>query len=715
MNKFIQDIGKVPVLRVLFPFLVGIIIGLNFSERNLNVWLFSVALIVFSVLMAIWFLKRGYSNQKVMLLSPGLSLLFAFIGVLYSMELREKAPDIVCEGKALVSARLLSDIEEKGNNYVVSIETDQWIINDTLLQNKQKMMLYIKKDSLVPEMFAGEKWIFGGEVRRIKNNGNPGEFDYAAYMHRKGFWNILFVSPKIYTRLSEPPVRSLKYLPDRIARNIRNGWNMDDPDIAVLNAITLGDKHMLTREIRSAFSGSGAMHLLAVSGLHVGMIWWILDKIIRLPRRKRLFRIVKVLIILGILWVYAGITGFSDSVTRSVTMFSLVSIATSFSRSSNIYNTLFLSAFILLALKPSRIVEPGFQLSYLAVFGIVSLHPLLSKVFSIRSKPGKRISDLIFVSIAAQLATLPLSLLYFHIFPVYFILTNLVAIPIVSLILALFVLFSPLFLMNIHPEFFSMILLKMTHLLNVIVNSISSLPGAVIENVSLKPAISLLLLVFIFSSAAFFIYKRVSWIIISVALLASAFFISSYTHQKDRDLESITIYNFHDCTVISCAGSGEEETYLLYQNEKPGPYTYDYLSMAGTYNKKEGNSRMIEIETNSDSLHTCNRIFEICDGAWALSYAGQKILICGDCKGNNLQQMLDEIQWDLVVFRAGLPYLSEQHINLLERTLVLADGTFRNFELNRLKNALPNIYATSVNGAFLLNIPDTVIVDTQRQ
>jgi len=680
-------------------------------EAIRSAWLFTSALAVFSFLLLIWFLKRKSTYQKVILLWPGFTLLFVIIGVLYSKGLQEKVPAIVSEGAVHVSACLLSDLEEKGNNYVVSAEIDLWYINDTIHQDKQKLRLYIKKDSLVPKMYAGEKWIFGGEVRPIKNNGNPGEFDYAAYMQRKGFWNVLFVSGNSYTKISGSPARSIKYLPDKIARNIRKDWNMDDPDIAVLNAITMGDKRLLTHETKSAFSGSGAMHLLAVSGLHVGMIWWILDKLIRFPRRKRFFKFAKVLIILGILWIYAGITGFSDSVTRSVTMFSLVSVATLFSRTTNIYNTLFLSAFLLLVLKPSRIVEPGFQLSYLAVFGIVTIHPLLCKIIPVQNRFLKRVLDLIFVSIAAQLATLPISLLYFHIYPLYFLLTNLVAIPIVSLILAMFVLFAPLFLLNIQAEFFSMILLKATHLLNVIVNLISSFPGAVIENISINPMLSVSLLFLVFATAAIFIYKRVRWMILSLAILVSGLLISAKTHQQSINNESTMVYNFHDCTAIQCVTNGKAEAYLFFNNMKPSQYTYDYLKNAGTLNMQKGNSILVEIETEEDSLYHEGGIKQICKGAWGLFSSGKRILICGDCQKTQLQHILQEIQWDVVIFRAGLPFLSQQHTKLLEGIEVIADGSLQNYELKHLRNILTSFYETDKNGAYSLSSKEISIQD----
>jgi len=700
LNKFFRDLRKVPVIRILFPYVLGII-----TERFLQLQFFPEVIYIAAVsLMLITYGITFLADRKIHRTGRALSLayflLFMGFGISNSRCEETGPPGIIDADSVFVSGVLISDIEEKENVYRITMEAEQWLVHDSLFTEHRNLVLFIRKDSLSYEMYAGERWCFGGRMKGIRNNGNPGEFDYADYMQRRDFRSTLFVDANTIVKLSDLPHGKLKYLPQEISRRIVKRWNKTSPDLPVLSAITLGDKSLLSHETKSEFAGSGAMHLLAVSGLHVGMIWWILDLLIVFPKRKRIFRFVKVLIILGILWIYAAITGFSDSVTRAVTMFSLVSVAKSVSRNSNIFNTLFLSALILLLLNPLRIFEPGFQLSYLAVFGIVTIHPLLSSLFTIENKFIRRITDLIFVSIAAQLSTLPLSLLFFNQFPVYFILTNLFAIPIVSVLLGLFVLFSPMFLLDFHPEFFSMILLKITHVLNQGISIISSLPGAVIENIPMNTFASLLLIVVVFTLAAFAIYKRIIWLFISASSLIVILLFSSAIRLPGEDRNGISVYNFTDCTAISTFTQSKHTTYIFYQDKKPSGFVYNYLASLKTINLHSSEFLLVEIATDVMDSAVYEGLTCISDGTWEIELEGQHILICGSCREEECEVIMESLPWDVVVFRTGLPFYQEEDIEFINQPVIIADGTLKSYELDHLKGIYPDLYSTSIEGAW---------------
>lgn len=274
----------------------------------------------------------------------------------------------------------------------------------------------------------------------------------------------------------------------------RLGRFITRPDAhAVAAALVLGDKRFLQASTRDAFAGSGAMHILAVSGLHVGIVYLMLSAVVgRVPLRGHVRRIVRIILLLTGLWGYALLTGSSPSVLRAATMLSFVVVGQSLGRRTDIYNTLAASAFLLLVIDPMRIHHLGFQLSYLAVLGIIWWQPRIEAMWTPRHRLLKSAWSLTAVSLAAQAATAPLAILAFHQFPTFFLLTNLVAIPLAGLILptglAVLVLGDIPAVGWVLARVLDLELFALVHA----VRWIDALPGAVIQPIIWTPATTLL-------------------------------------------------------------------------------------------------------------------------------------------------------------------------------------------------------------------------------
>ncbi|HEX5171246.1 MAG TPA: ComEC/Rec2 family competence protein, partial [Cyclobacteriaceae bacterium] len=235
-------------------------------------------------------------------------------------------------------------------------------------------------------------------------------------------------------------------------------------------------------ELLGAYASSGAIHVLAVSGLHIGILYAVITFVFGPLRRYSRGKWVLAGVSLLCLWSYAFITGMSPSVLRAVTMFTFVSLAEVSNRRSNIYNTLALSAFCLLLYDPYFIMSVGFQLSYLAVLGIVYLYPRLIFLWTPPSWliPAWKITC---VSVSAQLATFPLGLLYFHQFPVYFLVSNLFVIPLsfLVLVLGLIVLALNVFAPVVKP--LGVLLTYVIKAMNAGVLFTEQLPGSLIKGI----------------------------------------------------------------------------------------------------------------------------------------------------------------------------------------------------------------------------------------
>src|SRR5688572_4174986 len=206
-------------------------------------------------------------------------------------------------------------------------------------------------------------------------------------------------------------------------------------EYGIATALVLGVKDQLDNEIKATYTNTGTMHVLAVSGLHVGLVFFLLNFGLKRLRTSFAHRLLSATIVLSVVWAFAYITALSPSVLRAAVMLTLVVGAQLLLKKSNIYNTLAVAAFILLCFNPFYLLDVGFQLSFTAVIAIVYLQPKIYKLYAAETWLGDKIWLLICVSLAAQIGTFPLSLYYFHQFPVYFLLSNLIAVPLSTIIL----------------------------------------------------------------------------------------------------------------------------------------------------------------------------------------------------------------------------------------------------------------------------------------
>jgi competence protein ComEC len=705
--KITLDLRKVPVVRALFPFAAGLVLHscIPDSAGILNLFILGGALFIILILVPFFLLLRSGPESTFYGLG---AMLFFFLAGSACMKLSLAPVASELDGMhGFVTGRVRDGPVEKERSWVIQIEAVRFETDSVSVGLRENIQVYMPKDSVPPCFIPGETWLFMGELNAIRNRGNPGEFDYASYMYRRNYHYNLYSS----SASCIDPHPAAKYFPARIRQRIISTWDregQDHPAAAVLSAITLGYKSELDRQIRRSFSDAGAMHLLAVSGLHVGMVWWILDLILRLPKHTTYWRTTKLFLILLILWFYAGITGFSESVTRSVTMFSLVAFSKTLNRSSNIFNTLLLSAFLLLLLKPDRILEPGFQLSYMAVLGIVTIQPKCSMLYQSCRKPVRWVLDLVSVSIAAQLGTLPLVLLYFHQFPVWFLLTNISAIPLVSLILALFVLFSPFLILFPQYELFSFLLLKLTSILNIVIGAVSDLPGAVISDIFLHPIISGCLMAALVFMVGLLIYRRFVILLSFLFTLTLTVSISTYIYFSTAGKQSFDVFNFNSATIISGLYGAERATFIFSNDSILDAYTGDFIR---SLSRIPGPIREHKVLISGASKnHFSNMdgpdqdcpegMVKIGESLWSISVCGLDVLLIGRCNEDDLRRSVKEHNWDVAVFRTGSPRIRKEQLRFPEETILVGDGTLRDFEVEFLNQSFTGVYMIREMGPF---------------
>jgi len=445
-------------------------------------------------------------------------------------------------------AQVVSQPEPKKNSFRVLLEVEQVVASDaqTFIRSGQVIAYQPKSDSCKLLQF-GDEILVKGLPDEIEAPKNPAEFDYRQFMSYQGIYHQQYLPADRWTIVQAgviPAWRGWAGEWRSRCREILLRYVQDKRAQGITLAITLGLKSYLEKEVQTAYAAAGAMHVLAVSGLHVGIIYLIVNFLFRpllyLPKGGVLLHTV---ICLQTLWIYAALTGFSPSVQRAAVMFSFVIAGSALKRQSSIYNTLACSAFALLWLNPYLMYSVGFQLSYLAVFGIVYLQPRISAWWEPSNKLLAWAWQLTAVSIAAQIATFPLSLYYFHQFPVYFWISNIVVIPgaLVMLPLGLATLLAGLSVPAL-AGWLGLVLEKFILSINFLVSLVQKLPGSTVENIFISASQTWLLYFAIVALFALFYYRTLRYLSLAVAslfLIATVQIARYYQQSKER---SLTVY-----------------------------------------------------------------------------------------------------------------------------------------------------------------------------
>ncbi len=397
---------------------------------------------------------------------------------------------------------------------------------DTLVAFTEKIMIVLKTDSssFIPQV--DDFVLVTAKLQPLQKPMNPFEFDYAEYLNRQHIRFQLYGQAGSWKCIENTGRHNWKGYFITWRENLLSlfeKYGIRGDEYAVLSALVLGKTDDVDDEIMAAYSSAGAIHVLAVSGLHVGLIYVILAPPLRwaFPGKKKKF--IKTLLPAIILWFYAGLTGFSPSVLRAAVTFSFFIVADNYSKDKNIYNTICASAFFLLLWNPFFLFEVGFQLSYLAVIAIVALQPKIQSLVYFKNKWIEKIWQLTSVSLAAQLLTFPLALLYFHQFPNYFLFSNLLLVPLSTVILYTAIAFVALSWWSFPAAILAWLSSKLTALMNGIANFFDKLPYSLTDKISITPLEWLCTMVLIVSGALFFLWqkgKALKWFLVSIGAIA---------------------------------------------------------------------------------------------------------------------------------------------------------------------------------------------------
>ena len=419
--------------------------------------------------------------------------------------------------------------------------------NGMILPASGTILLYLPSQQAA-DFFPGDRWLISAKrIKPIKHSGNPGSFNYARYCQRKNIYHQVYLpdgDAKLVSKQKGFSISRLLAMGQISAlRSIRQTVPEESRGLAM--ALLIGYRNEMDKDLLQAYTNTGVVHVIAVSGMHLGLIFLLLQNILLLPEKKYpIARWLKAIIILAITWWFSGIAGGAASITRAAFMFSVVLFARVINKPMDAVQSLSLGAFALLCYNPYWLWDAGFQLSFAALLSIVLYQPLIQPLADFRNKILQGIWQLTAVTISAQILTLPISIGQFHQAPMYFLVANLIAVPLSGIALITAIIQWILSSINIPISIAGEITGLLIRLMDAAILHINSLPGAVLNNLQWHPVQTWTAYFIIASFSLFLVLRYNPYLLLALlgTILFGAWHFKSIYEGKEQQF--ILIYHF---------------------------------------------------------------------------------------------------------------------------------------------------------------------------
>lgn len=523
---------EAPFIRLLIPLLAGILLQFFFPiTKSLNGLILACCALalIFTIFMPVDSLF-GWGWMA------GLFIHTAFLAlgrllIVCHQDIQVAPPNQIPVKYSLI-AELENDPARKSRTFK-AISTIRYLCEtNACYTEKEKIFIYFQANQLPLGISAGTVIIFNKPLLPIENSSSPQGFDYRHYCRLKHIYAQVFLGPSDYRILGgnrENPVRSVLISWRRKLLRIIKQYIPGKEENSLLEALMIGYTEDLDRELVQSYSNTGVVHIIAISGLHLTLIYQILQLLLQKINVQKSGKWAKLIILLGSLWTFSFLSGASPSVIRSAVMFSILLVARTLSRESIVYNTLASSAFILLCFDPYWLWDTGFQLSYTAVLSLVIFMKPVRGMLILQNKWLSVLWNSASLSLAAQILTTPISIYYFHRFPNYFLFCNLLAVPLSSIILVGGILLCFFYFFPFLANGIAWVLIKLIDLLNGFVQYLSQLPGAVTNQLSINIPQVILQYLLIYCLVRFFNKGEKKWFTLGLVSICLLFFIRILT------------------------------------------------------------------------------------------------------------------------------------------------------------------------------------------
>lgn len=539
---------KMPFVRLIIPLIAGILLQSVFPFSP--VVLLSVGVIT-SLFLVLHFFLSISTKYKLRWL-PGLAIntLLVITGafISFNKDIRHKSYWIgnYTINSVAVLATLQEPLVEKAKTYKAEASVEAINLNGEWKDATGKILIYFSKDSNIQAMSYGSRVLFYRPLQLIKNSGNPGGFDYKQYNAFQDIYHQVFLKTPEYVIANTTNSNAFK----QWLFNIRfvviktlQRYIKGDKEAGVAEALLIGYRDDLDKDLVQAYSNTGVVHIIAISGLHLGMIYAALVLLFKPFTKNKWIKWLKPVVVLLILWVFTLLAGGVPSILRSAVMFTFIVLGETIDRKSSIYNTLAASAFVMLCINPFYLWDVGFQLSYAAVISIVAFSRHVYNWFYVKNKLLDFFWKLTSVTFAAQILTVPIIFYFFHQFPNLFLITNCVIVPLSSVIL-----FAELILLvvSIVPAvagFIGAITSGLLAFMNGFIEKVNSFPYAVYDGIQNSLEQTILLYLAIVSISLWLLHKTKPALFAGLAAMFVFIVMDAFENFGLRRQEKVIVYN----------------------------------------------------------------------------------------------------------------------------------------------------------------------------
>jgi competence protein ComEC len=549
-----------PLVRLLIPFVMGAAIPVLHHDKLLLLIIPLFFLMSFTVLVPAFSIPYKYSWCFGVLVYPCLFISAAQLS-------KHTIPAAVADSSSFYVVRIQQSIVEKEKSYKTVAEIISFRSGTHWEPYREKLLVYFAKDSHSAVLHYGDEILLKADLREITGPQNPGEFDHRSFLRNKKIYRQAYIASRQWTALGKNSgnkiIAACIQLRDDLLLILKTN-GVEGKEFGVGSALMLGYTDQLDPEVLANYAGTGALHVLSVSGLHVAIVYVVFNWLLFFFDRFKRGAIPKAVILIFLLWAYAALTGLSPSVLRAATMFSFVIAGKAFGRHTNIYNTLAASAFLLLMIDPHLLADVGFQLSYIAVIGIVYLQPRIHSLLEPSSWITEQLWTITSVSLAAQLATFPLGLFYFHQFPNYFLISNFAVIPLSTAVIYLGIALFAFAKLPLIAKGLGWLFSWSVALLNGSVKWIAEWPGAVLQGVFITPLELVILYGGIISMLLFSEFRRFNFLCASLFTLIILLGLQIYEQYVQDHQHKIIVYNIKGKSAVDLI-SGRQN--ILYSKD----------------------------------------------------------------------------------------------------------------------------------------------------
>ncbi|HEY8929794.1 MAG TPA: ComEC/Rec2 family competence protein [Mucilaginibacter sp.] len=668
--------GELPFFLLLIPFMLGIGLAYAFPFDEFGNWLVASFAAVSIVFISLNLAYKQFNLHKFRWIGGLFIAVILFLAgsicLINNNELNNKNHFSKAPAQYLIGHINNEPVLKNGwVRFTVNVEGN--INNGKTTTSSGNLLIALK--STDSKLYYGDVLLIPAKYTTVNQPFNPAEFNYKRYLANQNIHFQEFLFPGQYRVLAKDKGNaiisySLK-LRQAFVEKLKH--NMRDTDaIAVASTLILGYKADLSNDVLQAYSKTGTVHVLSVSGAHVGIVYLLLSFTLGFLNRFKYGKLLKSIIIITLIWYYSMLTGFSAPVCRAALMLSLFIIGKTYNRYINSLNILAVSAFALLLYNPLYLTDVGFQLSYLAVFGLIVFQPVVYNLVKLKNKWIEKLWAITSVSIAAQVITFPLSAFYFHQFPVYFLVSNIFIIVPTAVIMYSGIALLLLPQIPYLSRAIAFVLERSILLMNKGLTWVQHLPVATISKIWLT-AIEHLLLYVIIICLFYFLYDK-KFRRIQLAAICSLILCISFGIKRIRSVQTNNIawlnVNKHKAIVFKSGDNG-----IVVTDLKDTDKVYRYAIQPYLDSSRTGNVKIIGLNQNCKTESFIKK-----DGL--IQFRDKKIYLIN----TQLEEMAlqPKIKTDFVYITSN-PHTGISAINhSFDYNLLIIDGSNSNAYINRL-------------------------------